>query len=362
MKKFYSLAIALFCWCTFSYAVVSSENALKDDTFVSSEELNADHGCIDPDAQNFDPGATIPDGSCLYLVTFILDMNSYAGTFNVPEVNGEWNGWCGGCQQLFDGDGDGIFKGEHLVPEGKWEYKFAVDGLSDSEPLANNGGDFNIRTFTVSTNQTEDVFYWNSNGTYVDPCDQSLFPTAPENLSEDNSNTVTLLSWNGVPGSIGCQVQGNEIGASNFPLFFVQGNEPDAMPINNSQLTNGTTYQWRVRCGCAANPAIATPWTEWRFFTHFAQVNNETNNFLKSANVYPNPSNGEFDLTVKGTAGDMIELNIYDILGNQVQNRNLQLSSDQDSFKIEIENKRRGIYFVDITTTSSKITKKIVVE
>ena len=53
------------------------------------------------DATNFDSAATSDDGSCTYEVIFTVDMNQYgvAGVdYTTPEVNGSFNGWCGGCR------------------------------------------------------------------------------------------------------------------------------------------------------------------------------------------------------------------------------------------------------------------------
>lgn len=32
-----------------------------------------------------------------HTITFLVDMNNVAVPFTTPEVNGNFNGWCGGC-------------------------------------------------------------------------------------------------------------------------------------------------------------------------------------------------------------------------------------------------------------------------
>ncbi|NND78240.1 MAG: T9SS type A sorting domain-containing protein, partial [Flavobacteriales bacterium] len=327
-------------------------------------------GCTDPSAANYEPEATLEDGSCLYEVTFIVNMNEYDGTFGIPEVNGSWNGWCGGCQQLSDPDGDNVWEGTHLVPAGTQEYKFAVDGWSDQEffdpgtscTVTDPSGAFTNRVFTVSGVQTEGPYCWEECEDCFDPCEPSLFQSAPTNLDVGFTNLSTVLSWNEVPWSIGCQVQGNVVGSSFFPVYLVQGNAPDGYIVTNNVLTDGATYQWRVRCGCSASPLIATPWSDWDYFTFYNLLSPQEETSLKDATVYPNPNNGEFDLTVKGSADESIQLRIYDLLGNIIQEQVLVMGSDQDSFSINVENDVKGIYFVDLISNSSKITKKIVIE
>jgi len=75
-------------------------------------------------------------GECIenFDVTFRVDMSGVSG-FNVPEVNGDFNGWCGGCFQLTDPDGNGIFEGTATIQSGPHEFKFAYDSWSGQESL-----------------------------------------------------------------------------------------------------------------------------------------------------------------------------------------------------------------------------------
>jgi 1,4-alpha-glucan branching enzyme len=67
-------------------------------------------------------------------VTFQVNMNQVSG-YGVPEVNGSFNGWCGGCFQLTDPDGNGVFTGTATLQSGPHEFKFAHDAWSGQESL-----------------------------------------------------------------------------------------------------------------------------------------------------------------------------------------------------------------------------------
>jgi 1,4-alpha-glucan branching enzyme len=75
-------------------------------------------------------------GACVeyYDVTFQVDMSQVTG-FNIPEVNGDFNAWCGGCFQLTDPDGNGIYSGTATIQSGPHEFKFAHDAWSGQESL-----------------------------------------------------------------------------------------------------------------------------------------------------------------------------------------------------------------------------------
>ena len=102
------------------------------------------------------------------MVTFKVDMNYYtAGTFTTPEVNGTYNGWCGACNVLEDGDGDGIWEGTFMVTADSIEYKFAYDNWAGEESLTAGSactkttGEFTNRFLMLDGTDLElDVVCW----------------------------------------------------------------------------------------------------------------------------------------------------------------------------------------------------------
>ena len=91
-------------------------------------------GCTDPLASNYDPNALISNDSCVYPVTFVLDMNYYNGQFTTPEVNGEFNGWCGSsCNPMNDPDGDNVWEVTIDIAPGQYLWKYALDNWTEQE-------------------------------------------------------------------------------------------------------------------------------------------------------------------------------------------------------------------------------------
>ena len=100
-------------------------------------------GCTDAAASNYDSAANTDDGSCLYAVTFTVDMNCYYDAFTTVYVTGPFAGWCGDCFPLSDADGDGVWEGTYDFPAGDLEYKYNVDNWAHQEDLIDdmvNGG------------------------------------------------------------------------------------------------------------------------------------------------------------------------------------------------------------------------------
>lgn len=69
-----------------------------------------------------------------YNVTFQVDMNQQTG-FTLPEVNGNFNGWCGNCNPMTDANGDNIWEATIALAPGTYEFKFAADAWAISENL-----------------------------------------------------------------------------------------------------------------------------------------------------------------------------------------------------------------------------------
>ena len=80
-------------------------------------------------------GQCSTDGSCAappatYDVTFRVDMSTYEAGYGTVNLNGSFNGWCGGCTEMTDNDGDMVYEVTVALAEGTFEYKFTwTDGL-----------------------------------------------------------------------------------------------------------------------------------------------------------------------------------------------------------------------------------------
>jgi 1,4-alpha-glucan branching enzyme len=101
-----------------------------------------------------------------YNITFKVNMNEVAEPFTTPEVNGSFNGWCGGCAPMTDDNNDGIWKTTITLPAGTYEYKFAYDTWTGQESLTPGSsctittGEFTNRKLTVTQDEILDIVCW----------------------------------------------------------------------------------------------------------------------------------------------------------------------------------------------------------
>lgn len=102
-----------------------------------------------------------------YDVTFRVDMSQVTDAFTTPEVNGEFNGWCGNCAPMTE-VGAGVWELTISLEEGSYEYKFSADNWTIQEELTSgdactvtNDG-FTNRFIEVSADTVLDAVCWGS--------------------------------------------------------------------------------------------------------------------------------------------------------------------------------------------------------
>ena len=101
-------------------------------------------GCTNSEASNFNPSATVDDGSCLLLIVFRVDMFLNGGTASlVTEL-----GTIPGEHVSF-----GVYKFEIQVPEGEFIYRYMDD---------NSIQELNERSIFISSSMSLDVVCFNS--------------------------------------------------------------------------------------------------------------------------------------------------------------------------------------------------------
>ena len=121
-------------------------------------------------------------------VTFKVDMSQLSDPFNIPELNGTFNNWCGDCDPMSDANGDEIWEVTLSLNVGDTiEYKFSADNwtyqetLDPNENCTNGLSNFTNRMFIVGT----------SNIVLDDVCWGSCSPCATD-LENINSYQVNI--------------------------------------------------------------------------------------------------------------------------------------------------------------------------
>ena len=99
-------------------------------------------------------------------MTFQVDMSTYEGAFGTVNLNGNFNGWCGGCAEMTDADGDGVYSLMfhcRLVPSSMFTW---MDGLPKKDSTVQSLARLHLlsmnRAYEVAGEATLDVVCCNS--------------------------------------------------------------------------------------------------------------------------------------------------------------------------------------------------------
>ncbi len=104
-------------------------------------------------------------------------------------------------------------------------------------------------------------------------------------------------------------------------------------------------------------------YTKYNFSIGFGVgLEENTNNY--NFDVYPNPTSGEFIVSLDNFVGETIEINVFNSSGQLIRT----ISKYQENveglynFSIDLSDETKGIYFVSVTSNNQQQTKRITVQ
>jgi len=153
------------------------------------------NGCLDPDAQNYEPGANVDDGSCTYLVSFRVNMSNETVSAAGVHIAGSFQDWDPGATDV-PFVGYGVHEVVIQLQQGTYEYKFINGdawGMDESVGDCGNGGN---RVITVSGNTL-------TSGACFNSCDQCPGCTDPT-YAEYNPFSASAEGYCLTPMAMGC--------------------------------------------------------------------------------------------------------------------------------------------------------------
>ncbi|MEM6719633.1 MAG: reprolysin-like metallopeptidase [Bacteroidota bacterium] len=77
--------------------------------------------------------------------------------------------------------------------------------------------------------------------------------------------------------------------------------------------------------------------------------------------LYPNPNKGEFSLSFNSTSGEDINIDVHDISGRLIFNKNYNATATFNE-NISLNNVSTGMYLITVTDQEKTVTKKLIVE
>jgi lysyl endopeptidase len=244
---------------------------------------------------------------------------------------------------IFDSYGDGMngssFGG--CTIDGNYQI-VGDDGTLLVEMTAPNAayGDFATHTFCIDGSTT--------------PC-ADPYPVV-QNLTTTAQLNGVLLQWDPIPGSIGCQIQGGVASASGLASFTTLQPNASSFLAPQSQLLNGETYRWRVRCGCTNS--IIGAWSAFDLFSWNIPTKS-LNGSDAALSLYPNPANTELNVTLTLDKGGMYTVAFFDLQGRMVKEKLVNVEPNQN-LRFDISDLESGVYLFQVSNGINTFTEKLI--
>jgi len=307
----------------------------------------------------FDDMAFGEGGPSLFNVTFQVNMANVTEAFTTPEVNGNFNNWCGGCAPMSDVNGDNIWELTIALAPGTYEYKFAYDTWSGQVTLTPGSsctittGEFTNRTLTVTQDEVLPVVCWGS-------CSDCVNTTCllPTNVSVLNITSSSVdLTWDAVADAQGYKVR-YRVGRTIEWTVLQSANNY----IKLSGLSPETKYQWEVRTVCTFYPLVMSDWSSKLYFeTNPLKMGASSQNI--SLGLYPNPTTSEATIQFNLPQSSHVSVKVYDINGREMQTLlNAALEQGDHSLQLNTSAFAKGVYLVRMINDESIVNEKLIVQ
>ena len=353
-------------------------------------------GCTDPTALNYDSTATVDDGSCIAIVYGCTDTaatNYYAGA-NVNDGSCTY-----GCSApitnlgvrdiihnratfTFDDMNSSTCRVDQLrikyreVGTSAWSQKNMgsptgydpVTGICNSTSRtdklvlglsANTTYEWQMRVWYCSTGAT--AWVTGPNFTTLADCPNvgNLAVTTP-------TNTKATFTWdnsNGAYSFVRLQARVDTTGSSFFNIGGV-GVLYGTYTKDKNGLVPGTSYRAKSRTWCDPNGGAykAPSWTPFIYFTMPGSVRLDGGTSIESLDVYPNPSRDIFNVSFTSKEAQDLEVRVINVVGEVVYTEGLENFTGEYTKEIDLVKYTKGIYFLEITTNSGVINKKLILQ
>ena len=146
--------------------------------------------------------------------------------------------------------------------------------------------------------------------------------------------------------------------AGGFGVFYT------TVTKDKNSLYPGTTYRASVRTWCDANggPYRSAAWSTPIFWTQPTSIRLEGGSAINNLSVYPNPSRDIFNVSFTSVNKQDLEVRIMNVIGEELVNVTLSEFIGEYTKQIDLSNNAKGIYFLEITTNTGVVNKKLILQ
>ena len=357
---------------TYTVFVSDADGNVSTASVTLSASSTSISGCTDPLANNYDPLATVDDGTCTYPTTCTKPVPTglYVDNIIHSQAQVHWDNMSDPlCMALK------YFIQVREVGTTSWTNKLASDA-----GLCNFGLPTTSKMFTqLASNTTYEyrmkAAYCNTTGisgwtalhtfTTADDCPNVTNFTATPG---PQTNKV-VFSWDTTASYsfVRVKLRVDSISAPTGSDWFSAGgfgvNYP-ALSVNKWGVVPGETYRGQARTWCNPNAGLyrSAAWTPLVFWTQPTTIRLEENSTILDLSIFPNPSRDIFNVSFTSEDAQDLKVRILNVIGEELINENLEQFIGEYTKQIDLTNNAKGIYFLEIETNDGIINKKLILQ
>ena len=384
------------------------------------------YGCTDPAANNYDVTATVDDGSCIVDVYGCTGPSycNYNPLANVDD--GSCGGWAGCMDPLYaeynqfancdDGSCltiissgvcsedsptglfvDGIIHSRAVI---NWDNMNSATCVVDqyrikyrevgTTPVTQKTMGAPVGSCTYGNQRTDKQLYnltgattyeyqmkaWYCGGGSSAWTVWNTFTTADDCPNVGNftvygaSPTKATFDWNASNGSyefvrIKMRVDSisNPMGSDWFQVGGF-GVLYGTYTKNKNGLVAGESYRAQARTFCDPNGGayFSLSWSPLVYWTQPTSVRLEGGSAITNLAIYPNPSRDVFNISFTSEEIQDLEVRVLNLIGEELINESLEKFVGEYTKAIDLANYTKGVYFLEITTNSGVVNKKLILQ
>ena len=321
-------------------------------------------GCTDSAATNYDPNATVDDGSCQYPATcgnitgiFVDNIIHDRAVFNWDDMN---SSTCQVDQVRF-----------RYREVGTNSYSTKTMGVPVGSGCNTTNTSKLVLNLTPNTQYEYDFKIWYCNASTVNWHGGGTFTTAPEcdnviNVTATPDNTTkTTFCWDTVSTYSFVRLQYREnVPGSSFSNIGGFGVFSPLTCKSKNGLTPGTQYRvmWRTWCSATGGPYRSPVWDGPVIWDQPTSIRVEGGTAINNLDVYPNPSRDIFNVTFTSEDVQNLEVRIINVIGEVVYTEDLVQFVGEYTKQVDLATYTKGVYFLEITTDNGVINKKLILQ
>jgi len=139
-----------------------------------------------------------------------------------------------------------------------------------------------------------------------------------------------------------------------------------ALTRNKNGLTAGQSYRASSRTWCnpSGGPHKALAWSSFIFWTQpgtLIRADDESST-INNLTIYPNPSRDVFNISFVSEEKQNLEVRLVNVIGEQLIMEDLKQFIGEYTKEIDLTDKAKGIYFLEIETEHGIINKKLILQ